>query len=279
MSVKAMVFMDGSWFYQSRQTLFSCAEEEGFEIDYRRMIKLIASTLDAALDLEIDVVRTCYFGSLPMNKLGYNPAKQRVFYSFLADQCGFETDISPFDFRQEAGFGDDRNVGVSLAVRAMRYAAIPGTFDIAVVIGGSAEYKSLLRALRSLGKRTMLVSIHNREGSIVSSPTLLSEPGFLDFPVLYLDEHLPDLRLVRTEQVRVCKQCGASETTTWAGPEFFCSKCREDHRRRIRVCDACGREEETTWTKEFFYCSDCRRRHREEKDREEFPVPVPESNE
>ncbi len=70
MSVKVMMFMDGSWFYHSRQTLFSGAEEEAFEIDYTRMRTLIATTLDQALDQEIDIARTCYFGTLPLNKPG-----------------------------------------------------------------------------------------------------------------------------------------------------------------------------------------------------------------
>ena len=266
MSVKVMTFMDGSWFYHGRQTLFSGSEDEGFEIDYNRMRSLIAAELDKALDQEIDIVRSCYFGTLPLNKPGYNPAKQRAFYGFLATHCNFDTEITTIDLRQESETGDDRSVCVSLAVRALQFAAIPGVYDVAVVIGGSREYDALLRGLRALGKRTMLVAIRNRAGEeIVTSPTLLSEPGLLDFPVLFLDDHLDELRLVRTEQVRVCKQCGAEESTTWAGPDFFCSKCREDHRRRIRTCDTCGREEETTWDKEYFYCSECRRRHRERK--------------
>ena len=274
MSVKVMAFMDGSWFYHSRQTLFSNAEEEGFEIDYNRMRDLIVATLDKELDQEIDFIRTCYFGTLPLNKPGYNPAKQRAFYAFLADHCRFDTDITQIDLRQETGIVDDRSVGVSLAVRAMHYASLPGAYDLAVVIGGSHEFISLFRELRALGKRTMLVTIRNRAGDVVTSPSLLAEPGILDLPILYLDDHLPDLRLVRTEQVRVCKQCGASESTTWAGPDFFCSKCRDDHRRRIRTCDTCGREEETTWGKEYFYCSECRRLHREQKARGEYTPPA-----
>ena len=281
MSVKVMMFMDGSWFYHSRQTLFSGAEEESFEIDYNRMRTLVAETLDKALDQEIDIARTCYFGTLPLNKIGYNPAKQRAFYSFLGTHCGFDAEITEIDLRQEPAGTDDRGVGVSLAVRAMQLAAIPGAFDLAVLIGGSREYPALLRGLRALGKRTMLVTIRNRVGcDAVTSPSLLETSGILDFPVLYLDDHLPEIKLVRTEQVRTCKQCGATEATTWAGPEFFCSKCREDHRRRVRVCDTCGREEETTWDKEYFYCSECRRLHRERKAREEAfsaaaPAPAP----
>lgn len=268
MPLKTMIFMDGSWFYHSRQTLFTNAGEDGFEIDYKRMGVLIQNSLFETLDQDVDLVRTCYFGTLPANKPGYNPSKQKVFYSFLAEQCGFETEISQIDFRAEPGTGDDRSVGVSLAVRAMHYAAMPGAFDIAVIIGGSHEYRALSAGLKLLGKRVLLVAIRNHEGNLVTSPTLLTEPNVSDFPILYLDDHLDELKLVRTEQIRTCKQCGAQEATTWAGPDFFCSKCRDGHRRHIRVCDSCGKEEETTWTKDYFFCSDCRRNHRAMKDRE-----------
>ena len=54
-----------------------------------------------------------------------------------------------------------------------------------------------------------------------------------DFPPLYIDDHAEDVRLVRENVVRVCKQCGREEETTWAGPDFFCSNCRS--KRSIRV--------------------------------------------
>ena len=37
MPIKAMVFIDGSWFYHSRQILFDLKDETGFEIDDRRV--------------------------------------------------------------------------------------------------------------------------------------------------------------------------------------------------------------------------------------------------
>lgn len=272
MPLKAMVFMDGSWFYHSRQSLFTNAGEDGFEIDYKRMGVLIQNNIAETLDQDVDMVRTCYFGTLPANKPGYNPSKQKIFYNFLAEQCGFDTDISQVEFRPDSTASEDRSVGVSLAVKAMHFAAIPGVFDIAVIIGGSHEYRALSRGLKNLGKRVLLVSVRNREGFSVTSPALLSEPGVSDLPILFLDDHLDDLRLVRSEQIRTCKLCGAQESTTWAGPDFFCSKCRTDHRRRVRVCDTCGKEEETTWNKDYFYCSECRRNHRALKDGEEDGV-------
>ncbi len=272
MPLKGMVFIDGSWFYHSRQVLFDVCGEEGFEIDYQRLASLIEDNTSDALDLDVDLLRVCYFGTLPINKPGYNPAKQRTFYEFLAAMCRFETEIVEVDHRVETSVSDDRSVGVALAASAMHYASMPGVLDIVVIVGGNHEYRTLLRRLRALGKRTALVSINNVEGRQATSPSLLTEPGLTDVPTLFLDEHVELLRLVRREQLRNCKLCGAEETTTWAGPEFFCATCRSDHRRRIRVCDTCGREEETTWDKNYFYCSECRRQYRQGKPEEALPV-------
>lgn len=268
MPLKVMVFMDGSWFYHSRQSLFTNAGEDGFEIDYKRMTVLLQSTIADTLDQDVDLVKVCYFGTLPANRPGCNPTKQKVFYNFLAEQCGFCTEIAQVDAR-ESSANEDRGVGVALTVKAMHFAAIPGVYDLAVIIGGSHEYRALCQGLHMLGKRTMLVAVRNSGNTVLTSPSLLSEAGVSDLPIFYLDDHLEELKLVRSEQLRTCKLCGAQESTTWAGPEFFCSKCRTVHRKRVRVCDTCGREEETTWSKDYFYCSECRRNHRSQKGPEE----------
>ena len=102
MSVKTMIFVDGSWLYHSRQALFeSLGEESGFEIDYKRIPDIIAHSIADVLDAEVDVVRTNYFGTIPVNKQGYNPAKQKAFYEFLALQCAYDTEILEIDFRRE----------------------------------------------------------------------------------------------------------------------------------------------------------------------------------
>lgn len=262
MSLKVMVFIDGCWFYHNRQMLFDAAGEDNFEIDYKRLPVLIQDAVSDFLDQDVDLVRTCYFGTLPINKAGYNPAKQRTFYDFLAMQCGFDVEVLEIDHRIEHGIQDDRCVGVAVAAAAMQFAAVPGAYDIACIVGGNIEYKALLRRLRQYGRRTHLVSLHNQGDRIATSQTLLTEVGLLDLPPLFLDDHVNDLRLVRQEQTRTCKVCGSEELTTWAGAEFFCANCRTDHRKRVRVCDTCGREEETTWDRNYFYCSQCRKQHR-----------------
>ena len=104
--------------------------------------------------------------------------------------------------------------------------------------------------------------MNNAENRQATSPVLLVDHALFDAPPVFLDEHIDEIRLVRKELPRACKACGQTEVTTWAGVEFYCSKCRSDHHRRVRTCDTCGREEETTWDKDYFYCSQCRKEFR-----------------
>lgn len=259
MPLKAMIFIDGSWFYHSRQILFDLKDETGFEIDYKRIPMLVEDWLAENMGAEVDVVRTCYFGTLPINKPGYNPAKQRTFYQFLQQDCGFDVEVLEMDHRLEHGISDDRCVGVALASAMTHFAAVPGAYDIAVLVGGSSDYRPLLRRVRGWGRSTLLVAMNNAESRQATSPVLLAEYTLFDVPPLFLDDHIDEVRLVRKELPRLCKACGQTEVTTWAGVEFYCSKCRSDHHRRVRTCDTCGREEETTWDKDYFYCSQCRK--------------------
>ena len=267
MSVKTMIFIDGAWLYHGRQVLFDCLnEQEGFEIDYKRIPDIIAHDVGECLGEDVDVVRTCYFGTIPSNRPGYSPTKQRSFYEFLAMQCAYDTEIIEVDARRDpANHGDDKSVHVALASSMMYYASLPGAFDIATLIAGDPDYIPLLRRVRAVGKRTQLVAINNLGGRFVTSAALLSLPGIHDFPPIFLDEHAKEVRLVREEQRRACKNCGKEEMTTWAGPDFFCADCRGTHRKQMRTCDNCGREEEPSWDKPYFYCSECRREHRHDQ--------------
>lgn len=263
MAIRAMVFIDGCWLYKGRQALFEKLGEKGFEVDYKRIPDIIAQTLAEISGQEVDVVRTCYFGTIPANKFGYNPAKQKIFYDFLGDQCGYEMDIMEIDFRKEPNAQPDSKwVNSNLASAMTYYATIPGAYDVAVLVAGDSDYVPVLRRIRQLGKRVQLVAMNALRGHTISSRTLVSAPGCFDFPHVYMDEHAAEFRLQRETQTRVCMSCGKEEATTWAGDEFYCTECRAKRARRVRKCDNCGKEEETTWDKDFFYCSECRAKYR-----------------
>ncbi len=227
MAEKAMVFIDGGWLYRSRTSLFAKLGEENFEIDYAKLPKAFCEDVANRLDEDISLVRTNYFGTIPSVRSGFNTSKQYAFYDFLERNCGYETEI------HEVDVGTDENwIKMSLASSLMFYAAQPNAFDIAIVIGDDPDYAPVLRRARLFGKRIQIVGVHTVDGR--EPPTGLSLSGrsrVCDFPLLWLDDHADEVRLVRERVTRTCKQCGNVEETTWAGPEFFCSECRGRHRK------------------------------------------------
>lgn len=281
MAIRAMIFIDGCWLYKSRQALFDKLGAKNFEIDYKRIPDIIAQSLAEISGQEVDVVRTCYYGTIPANKMGYNPAKQKVFYEFLGDQCGYEMDITEIDFRKEPNvLPDCKWVNANLASEMTYFATVPGAYDVAVLVGGDADYVPVLRRVRQLGKRVQLVAMNAVRGHAISSKTLLTADKCFDFPHVFMDEHAGDFRLQREMLKRACMNCGKEEETTWGGEEFYCAECRAKRARRVRVCDNCGKEEETTWDKDFFYCSECRARYRaSESAKAAAPAPAPAATE
>lgn len=231
MSLKAMAFIDGTWLYRSREVIFAkLGETNGCEIDYANLPHLFSAQLAKCAGTEVDLVRTHYFGTIPASRHGYAPFKQESFYEFLEKTCGYETDIAEIP---ASAYGDSHldDVWVKMALGAslLFNAAIPDAFDVAILIGDSICYEPMLCKTRLYGKRIQLVSAHTAEGALPQA-SLVGKSRFIDFPALYLDEFAENVRLVRERVTRVCKNCGATEETTWAGPEFFCSDCRGKHR-------------------------------------------------
>ena len=225
MSQKAMVFIDGGWLYRSRTTLFAKLGQENFEIDYAKLPRVFCEDVANALDEDISLVRTNYFGTIPSARSGFNTSKQYAFYDFLEENCGYETDI------HEVDVGTDENwIKMSLAATMLFYAAQAGAYDIAVLIGDDSDYAPALRKLRLLGKRVQVVGARLDGKPMNPMATLSAKHRVADFPMIWLDDHASEVRLVRERVQRECKQCGRREETTWAGPEFFCSECRGRYR-------------------------------------------------
>ncbi len=231
MALKAMVFIDGCWLYKSRPTLFAKLGEENFEIDYARLPRIVCDELANEIDEDVSLVRTMYFGTIPSARSGFNTSKQRAFYDFLEKNCHYETDIHEVDVGGGEGRSDDSWIAMALASSMLFYAGLPSAYDVAVLISDDVVYSPALRRVRLLGKRAKIVSIHGQDGVPPQmGASLVWKSRVSDFAPTYLDDHAEQLRLVRELRERVCKQCGRSEQTTWAGADFFCSECRGRHR-------------------------------------------------
>ena len=228
MALKAMVFIDGSWLYRSRTAVFAKLGEENFEVDYARLPRLLCEGLANAIDEDVSLVRTLYFGTIPSARSSFNTGKQRAFYDFLENSCHYETEIHEVEIGGGDNLADDAWISMSLASSMLYYAAMPSAYDVVILVSDNLVYAPPLRAVRLLGKRTQVVSLHTEQPSGV---TLVGRSRVMDFAPIYLDDHAAEMKLVRELRTRICKQCGREEETTWAGADFFCSECRGKHRR------------------------------------------------
>ena len=228
MAEKAIVFIDGGWLYKCRAALFSKLGENNFEIDYSKLPRILCEDVANALDEDVTLVRTLYFGTIPSSRSGFNTSKQQAFYDFLGRSCNYDTSIHEIDIGSEDGHNPGITtawVGVSIATNLVYYSVSPGIMDVAIIVGDNPDLVPAIRRARYLGKRIQMVTVHTD----VPPVDILEEMPY-DFTPIYLDDHASDVKLIRELVTRTCKQCGREEETTWAGSDFFCSQCRGRHR-------------------------------------------------
>lgn len=232
MSLKSMVFIDGAWLYKNRSVVFSkLGAENGCEIDYAKLPLIFCDDVSDQLDEEVSLVRTHYFGTIPSSRSGFSTSKQRSFYEFLESSCGYETEIQEVDVGAPETHSDETWIKMALGASIMFNAALPSAYDIAILVGDDVNYAPILRRVRLFGRRIQIVTAHAADGSQPPNGTsLIWKSRVSDFPPLFIDDRAEEIRLVRELVMRVCKQCGRTEATTWAGPEFFCSVCRGKYR-------------------------------------------------
>lgn len=225
MPLKAMVFIDGNWLYRNRTNIFRRLEDPGAcEIDYGKLPKAMVEDAANAIDADIDIVRTFYFGSMRVMMGG--AARQNGFYEFLERQYRYEIHIHSFAAAPQFERQDMHWINMELAAEMLAAAHSPGAFDIAVLAGDDLDYAPVLRKVRSAGKRVILASVRPDGASMGENRRLAEMPRTCDFPCVFLDDCASSIRLVRAHTVRKCLQCGREEETTWAGHDFYCEECR-----------------------------------------------------
>jgi len=125
---------------------------------------------------------------------------------------GMELELFPYDYGREEftknrpGFDPsaagpkgplrkEKCVDVALATKMLYLAALPGAYDVAVIVTGDRDYTPVLRAVRDLGKRTMLAWIDG----LNSCSAEFRDERLWDLPPL-------DLSAVLLEQTRAKKE-------------------------------------------------------------------------
>lgn len=265
MSIKVMIFIDGQWLFKSLNHLKEAVNEPEYVLDYKKLPRIITRHIKLHSRQNTDVIRINYFGVGPGKNNGNDTQPLNNFYSFLKNDCHYNTEIFDLNIDENRnGASSDKQAEVGLATSMVSNAMLPGVYDLAVLAAEGSIYLPALKKIRQFGKRAMLATFSSAGDK--ESGWLDSNGSLFDFPVMFINDHLNDLRLVRDKHLRTCESCGRKERTYWDGDNFYCSECLSEKQKGVlRVCVHCEREEYTSWRGENFFCSNCRDRHKNHK--------------
>ncbi len=203
--LKAMIFIDGNWLYQSQRELSDA------KVDYEKLPYVLTQKLRNQLKgLDVDMVRIHLFGSIPVNVDSQdqkNVDMQQGFYDMLKRRFHYEIEVYPIDFagrrfsRNDRDFVDsfepkEKCVDIALASSALYYATVPGAYDVAIFVIGDGDYIPAIQRIRRLGKRVMICSVRSNCAHAYDhhrDPT--DEKGVRDFDTVFLEAIIGEVGL------------------------------------------------------------------------------------
>ncbi len=245
---KVMLFIDGTWLYYNTSKLSEAYGQQDFRIDFGKLPAVLAETLKKDLPAgEVDIVRTYLFGSYASNyDLRDDDAVQRRrdFFEMLKEEYHYEVEVYPINFmgrrlrKVDRDPGDsfepqEKCVDIALASSLLYMAAVPGAYDIAVVVVGDQDFMPVLQYCRRLGKRVAIASIKGSCSPELSDPR--DEARVKDFDIIWLDELLPKLELkYEWHQLQCESPIHKGKREVWTtyhprkGRKFYCDLCRQE---------------------------------------------------
>jgi cold shock CspA family protein/uncharacterized LabA/DUF88 family protein len=262
--IKVMVFIDGSWLYRARQILRNKISP-ALTIDYGKLPKILCAKLGEQLGIEVDLVRTYFFASIPTN---YDPRdrgdveEQQNFHDILKEDFHYEVEIFPIDFRGRRIRKRDRDpkdefepkekrVDVALASTMLYFAAIPYAYDAAIAVIGDEDYIPVLQHVRRLGKRVMIASIHGSCSDFYDpekDPTDDHRVRVID--TVFLDEIIGEVLLEpQLTQVECQSPLHQGDRIVWTkerirkGKPFYCERCRQLYAEQRKQAEIALEEE------------------------------------
>lgn len=246
-----MLFIDGTWLYSNNPRLSEAYGQPDFRVDFGKLPAVLAEEVSRQMaGVQVDVVRTHLFGSIAHN---YDPRdedavqRRREFFEMLRDDYHYEVKVFPINFlgrrlrRADREPGDpfeprEKCVDIALATAILYYAAIPHTFDIAVVVLGDQDFKPVLQHVRRLGKRVAIASINGSCAPEYHDRVPIEDEPVKDFDIVWLDSLLHRLELKYERHLLICESPihkGRREVWTTfhprRGQKFFCDACRREY--------------------------------------------------
>src|SRR5438093_10575957 len=136
---KAIIFIDGTWLYANLPSLGKLFGSAEFRVDYGKLPSVLAEAAAQSRGLaELDVVRTCLFGSHPANldpQDAEAAGRRTSFFDMLRDEFSYEVETYRTDYRGRRLRREDRDptddytptekcVDIALASSLLYYACI-----------------------------------------------------------------------------------------------------------------------------------------------------------
>lgn len=245
--IKAMIFIDGTWLFRNRN-LLSKNFGSSFKLDLGKLPHVLADILSESINnIDIDIVRTYMFGSIPVN---YDPvdndlvAGQERFFNMLKKKFHYEIETYPIDYRgskikqplietENDFIPKEKCVDIALASKMLYFAAMPNAYDVAITVIGDKDYIPALQYTRNLGKRVAIASIN---GSCADEYKDYHDPFRVkDFDVIWINDQLDKLKIEEKEvQCESLFHKGERSfiTTDYVikGYKYYCHECRTKHK-------------------------------------------------
>lgn len=251
MALKLMLFIDGTWLYSNNTRLSEAYGQPDFRVDFGKLPAVLAEEVSRQMaGVQVDVVRTHLFGSIANNcdpRDEEAVQRRREFFEMLRDDYHYEVKVFPINFLGRRLRRADREpsdpfeprekcVDIALATSILYYAAIPHTYDIAVVVLGDQDFKPVLQHVRRLGKRVAIASINGSCAPEYHERVPIEDEPVKDFDMVWLDSLLHRLELKYERHLLICESPihkGRREVWTTfhprRGQKFFCDACRREY--------------------------------------------------
>jgi hypothetical protein len=244
--IKAMIFIDGTWLFRNRHAL-SKKFGTNFMMDFGKLPTVLANAVSKKIsNMDIDIVRTYLFGSIPKN---FDLADKELvdsianFYEMLSSQYHYEVETYFIDYwgNKIQKLVEDNNfkpkekcVDVALASKMLYFAAMPNAYDIAIAVIGDKDFIPALQYTRNLGKRVAIVSI---EGSCASEyKDDKDKHKVKDMDIIWITDLL---KLLEVEKRQI--ECESAlhnggriiytKEYIRKGQTYYCHDCKEEYKK------------------------------------------------
>lgn len=175
--LKAMMFIDGTWLDVALRQRYTLGGKRPYieDLPFGQVVDGVREHLKQYLGFEIDVVRSHWVAGHPsLDTVAPDETSQGIAkriadgWASLRKHPATSVELYPYDFKNKSfvnGGGEEgrtvreKCVDVAVATKMLYFAAIPGAYDVAVLVSGDTDYVPVLRAVRALGKRVLVAFV------------------------------------------------------------------------------------------------------------------------